>query len=99
SFCSGAEAETCEEFRKRYLDRLAYQPRATMAWIKQKLLEFPCATRVCVREGSCCRCDPDCVNGGTPCESCGTLMQFYVLFDDTFPCGIPPQHIVEDIQV
>ena len=60
-FCGGAEEESCEEFRKRYLERLAYQPRATMAWIKQKFLEFPCATRVCVREGSCCRCDPECI--------------------------------------
>jgi hypothetical protein len=24
-------------------------------------------------------------------------MEFYALFDDTFPCGIPPQHIVDDI--
>jgi hypothetical protein len=90
-FCGGADAETCEDFRKRYLERLAYQPRATMAWIQQKLLEFPCATRVCIREGACCQCDD-----GT-CETCGTQMQFYVLFDDVFPCGIPPQHVVDDI--
>jgi hypothetical protein len=24
-------------------------------------------------------------------------MQFYVLFDNVFPCGIPPSHIVEDM--
>jgi hypothetical protein len=24
-------------------------------------------------------------------------MEFYVLFDDTFPCGIPPANVVEDI--
>jgi len=24
-------------------------------------------------------------------------MEFYVLFDDAFPCGIPPQHLVDDI--
>ena len=24
-------------------------------------------------------------------------MQFYVFFDDIFPCGIPPQHIIDDI--
>ncbi|MGY2987721.1 baseplate J/gp47 family protein [Bradyrhizobium sp. USDA 4508] len=97
-FCGGAEAETCEQFRKRYLERLAYQPRATMAWIKQKLLEFPCATRVCVREGACCRCTPecgDCIDCG--CKNCGTRMEFYVLFDDIFPCGIPPVNVVHDI--
>jgi len=95
AFCGGSAEETCEEFRKRYLERLAYQPRATMAWIKQKFLEFPCATRVCVREGSCCRCDPDC--GDCGCKNCGTGMYFYVLFDDSFPCGIPPQNIVDDL--
>jgi len=95
TFCGGADAEDCEAFRKRYLERLAYQPKATMAWIQQKLLEFPCATRVCVREGSCCRCGGDCDDWG--CKNCGNMMQFYVLFDDTFPCGIPPQHIVDDI--
>ena len=98
-FCGGAEAETCEQFRKRYLERLAYQPRATQAWLKQVIMEFPCVTRVCVREGSCCRCEPtpnpDCT--GFNCKSCGTKMEFYALFDDTFPCGIPPQHIVDDI--
>ncbi|MBO4228388.1 baseplate J/gp47 family protein [Bradyrhizobium neotropicale] len=97
-FCGGADAESCEAFRKRYLERLAYQPRATMAWIKAKLLEFPCATRVCVREGTCCRCTPecsDCIECG--CKYCGTRMEFYVLFDDVFPCGIPPQNIVDDI--
>lgn len=95
SMCGGTEAESCEEFRKRYLERLAYQPKATMAWIKQKLMEFPCATRVCIREGSCCRCDPDC--GPCGCKNCGKGMQFYVLFDNVFPCGIPPQHIADDV--
>ena len=99
-FCGGKVAETCEEFRKRYLERLAYQPRATMAWIKQKLLEFPCATRVCVREGSCCRCTPECTDcTDCGCKNCGTKMEFYVLFSGVFPCGIPPQNIVDDITI
>ncbi|KRR21367.1 hypothetical protein CQ14_06875 [Bradyrhizobium lablabi] len=98
-FCGGAAAETCEQFRKRYLERLAYQPRATMAWIKQKLLEFPCATRVCVREGACCRCTPECTDcADCGCKNCGTRMEFYVLFNRVFPCGIPPQNVVADIQ-
>jgi len=95
TMCGGAEAEDCETFRKRYLERLAYQPRATMAWIQQKLMEWPCATRVCIREGSCCRCGAEC--GDCGCKNCGNMMQFYVLFDGVFPCGIPPQHIVDDI--
>ena len=95
-FCGGAEPESCEEFRKRYLDRLAYQPRATMAWIKQKILEFPCTTRVCVREGACCRCNAEC--GDCGCKNCGNRMEFYVLFNGVFPCGIPPANIAEDIQ-
>lgn len=94
-FCGGGNAEECEEFRKRYLDRLAYKPRATQAWLKEKLLEFPCATRVCVREGSCCRCNAEC--GECGCINCGNRLEFYVMFDDSFPCGIPPQHVVDDI--
>jgi len=96
-FCGGAVAETCEVFRQRYLRRLAYQPRATMAWIKEKILEFPCATRVCVREGECCRCSAEC--GECGCTNCGNCMFFYVLFDGVFPCGIPPQNVVDDITV
>lgn len=94
-FCGGADAEDCEAFRKRYLERLAYQPRATMAWIKQLIMEFPCVSRVCIREGACCRCDPEC--GDCGCKNCGNNMNFYALFDETFPCGIPPQHVVDDI--
>lgn len=93
-FCGGADAETCEDLRKRYLNRLAYQPHATQAWIKEKILEFPCATRVCVREGSCCRCTDDCTSG---CANCGNRMEFYVFFDGTFPCGIPPQNVLDDL--
>jgi uncharacterized phage protein gp47/JayE len=96
-FCGGQDEETCEEFRQRYLKRLTYKPKATMAWIQEKLLEFPCATRVCVREGACCRCEPECTDCG--CKNCGNRMEFYVFFDDTFPCGIPPANIVEDINI
>lgn len=94
-FCGGALAEDCEVFRKRYLDRLAYQPRATLAWLKQKILEFPCVTRVCTREGACCRCNAECSECG--CSNCGNRMELYALFDDVFPCGIPPQNVVDDI--
>jgi hypothetical protein len=95
SFCGGSAAEDCEQFRQRYLDRLAYHPTATMDWIKAKLLEYPCATRVCVREGACCKCSEEC--GDCGCKNCGNNLGFYVLFDG-FPCGIPPANVVEDIQ-
>lgn len=91
-FCGGALAETCEDLRKRFLNRLAYQPRATLAWIQEKLLEYPCVSRVCVREGSCY---DDCASG---CENCGDRLEFYVFFDGTFPCGIPPQNVLDDIE-
>jgi len=96
-FCGGAPPEDCEAFRKRYIDRLAYKPRPTMAWIKEEFLKFPCATRVCVREGSCCRCNPTCTECG--CANCGNRMEFYVFFDGSFPCGIPPVNIAEDIEL
>jgi baseplate J-like protein len=97
-FCGGMGEETCEQFRKRYLERLAYQPRATMEWIKQKFLEWPCATRVCVREGECCRCTPECPDcKSCGCDNCGNRMEFYVFFDGIFPCGIPPEAVTQDI--
>lgn len=95
SFCGGAAAEACEDFRKRYLDRLAYHPKATMAWLQQKILEFPCVTRVCVREGACCRCEAEC--GDCSCKNCGNRMELYALFENAFPCGIPPANVVEDL--
>lgn len=95
TLCGGAEAETCEAFRTRYLNRLAYKPRATSAWIQDKFMEYPCVTRVCTREGSCCRCDPQCGNCG--CLACGDRMEFYVFFDNSFPCGIAPVDVVEDL--
>lgn len=98
ALCGGTDAETCEAFRQRYVKRLQYKPRATAAWIEEKLLEFPCATRVCPREGSCCRCDEDCTNPNCGCSACGDKLQFYVMFDNSFPCGIPPSNIIADIQ-
>lgn len=94
--CGGSIAEDCEAFRKRYLERLAYHPKATMAWVKEKLMEWPCVSRVAVREGACCRCDPDCEDG-LGCTNCGNHIELYVLFDDVFPCGIAPQYLIDEI--
>jgi len=94
AYCGGSEAESCEAFRSRYLERKAYKPRATMAWLKEKLLEWPCVTRVFERAGNCC--EEICV-GGCDCNECGSKMEFYVLFDNTFECGIAPQCVIDDI--
>jgi hypothetical protein len=89
-FCGGEDAETCEQFRSRYLARKQFAPRATAAWIEQKLLEWPCVTRVCVRGGTCAVFTP----GGTACN--GDL-QYYVFMDNTFECGIPPRCVLDEI--
>ena len=96
-FCGGAEKEECEAFRTRYLARKQFAPRATASWMRQKLLEWPCATRVCERSGSCCipvttDCSDECVQGKKE-------FNFYVLFDGTFSCGLAPQSVVDEISL
>lgn len=97
-FCGGTEAEECEAFRERYIDRLAYAPRSTMAWLLEKIKDWPCVTRVAHRSGSCCE-----VTGepGTSCgcNACVNSLEFYPLFDATFDCGIPPACVIEDMNV
>ena len=94
TFCNGSDAESCEVFRQRYLQRIQYRPRATIQWIQDKLLEWPCATRAILRAGSCCLCD--CATEGCDgCQDCGgveckTRMNFYLMFDDSFDYGLPP---------
>lgn len=88
-FCGGEDAETCEQFRSRYLSRKQFAQRATASWIEQKLLEWPCVTRVCVRAGSCVDCTP-----GAPCTP---DLQYYVFMDNTFECGIPPKCVLDEI--
>jgi len=95
--CGGEPAEDCEAFRRRYLDRKTYQPRATATWLKNKILEWPCATRVLDRAGSCCGCGDDCLDPECKCVSCGDNMEFYVMFDNSFPCGIPPESVVAQL--
>jgi hypothetical protein len=108
SFCEGEDAETTESFRQRYLKRLQYQPRATLQWMQEKLLEWPCATRVILRQGNCCSsgCEQapqmgsavseECRDCG--CVDCGGKMHFYVLFDSSFPNGIAPQSVLTEIE-
>jgi hypothetical protein len=96
NFCGGAEEETCEQFRARYLAGMAYKPKATYAWIINKILEWPCVTRVAHRNGSCCTV-PEGPNPGCTCNSCTNKLEFYPLFDGTFDCGIPPACVIQEM--
>lgn len=93
-FCAGADAETCEQFRSRYLERLAYKTSYGIDWIKQKVLEWPCVSSVCVRDGSCCVITVD--NYGKKVR-CDEGVHLYALFDTTFPCGLAPECVTEEI--
>lgn len=101
-FCNGADAEECVAFRARYLRRLQYNPRATNSWIIDKLLEWPCATRALQRAGECCQCNDradqpsGCEDCG--CKDCGGKLEFYIMFDNTFDCGIAPSSVVAEIE-
>lgn len=95
SFCGGALEETCEQFRQRFLDRLAFRPKATQSWIIEKLMEWPCVTRVCERSGNCCDPNEDECCPDNCAENIGN--EFYILMDDTFECGVPPQCVVDEI--
>lgn len=83
SFCNGRDAESCEDFRARYLQRLAYKPVGKLDWVVEKLTEFPCLTRACLRNCDCCDPMPE--------------LQIYAFFDGTFPNGIPPVSVVTDL--
>lgn len=82
-FCGGGDAEDCEAFRRRYLERLAFRPQADLAWITEKAMEWPCLTRVCVRQ-----CDSCCDDG---------RWELFAFFDGAFENGIPPQAVVNDL--
>lgn len=108
SFCLGEDAEGTEAFRQRYLSRLKYQPRATLQWMQEKLLEWPCATRAVLRQGNCCTndCDPSGSVGGAAdqgcadcgCVDCGGKLHFYVMFDNSFENGIAPVTVIQEIE-
>lgn len=163
AFCDGAAAETLTAFRSRYLARLQFTPRSTDDFVKARLLDWPCVTRVFNRTANCCvnatsGCDcrqgETCVEFGTDptmgtvstfsdqdcsccggdigscgcsdgcdelvwnfnadftsgtferytsgrecdCSDCGGQLHYYVLFDDTFPDGIAPCSVLNEIQ-
>lgn len=105
--CGGCEEEGVEQLRQRYLSRIRYQPRARAEWLLGKALEWPCATRAILRAGSCCTCDCDSTgqvgSSGGDCEKCGCAecgggFDLYVMFDATFPNGIAPREVLDDVQ-
>ncbi len=96
SFSGGSAPEGCEAFRARYIARKQYQPRATQAWAIDQLMSWPGVTRVVPRAGNCCNCDDECEGCG--CKDCGGSLDFYVLFDTSFPCGVAPQNVLSEIQ-
>lgn len=108
SFCNGTDTEDAEAFRARYLRRLQHNPRATNQWIRDKVLEWPCVTRVITRAGTCCvlNCEPQGVTGASAdascedcgCAECGGAMQFYVMFDGSFDNGIAPSSVLFEIE-
>lgn len=94
-FCNGAEAETCEQFRSRYLDRMSYTPNFGLEKIKELVLDWPCVTSTCERAGSCCEPsdDPD----ASATYDCVRPIRLYAIFDGTFPCGLAPQCVVDEM--
>lgn len=86
-FCGGAVAETCEQFRSRYLDRIKYKPNLGLDLVKQEVLNWPCVTSVCERGGLCCN----------DVDECSRDIHLYAIFDDTFPCGMAPANIVDEM--
>lgn len=93
-FCDGAEAEGCEPFRARYLERLAYKRNYGIDWIKQKVLEWPCVTDVCERAGVCCDIPLEDYGKNVKCNA---EVKLYAIFDGTFPCGMAPECITDEI--
>lgn len=89
--CGGENKENCEQFRSRYLNRLQFKPQSILSWIKEKVLEWPCVTDVCESQGTCYETDEK----GNPV--CPDRLQLYVLFRNTFPCGIAPDCVVDDM--
>jgi uncharacterized phage protein gp47/JayE len=108
TFCNGSDSEECEIFRQRYLRRLQVQPRATNRWLQDKMLEWPCATRAITRGGNCltCNCEsPAPVTGSAngSCQDCGCVegggsMHFYLMFDNSFPNGIAPRSVLDEVE-
>lgn len=91
NFTGGQDAETCEQFRLRYLERLAYTPSLRLVNVENLILDLPGVTRVCLVEEGCLNA------ANTACtSSCNANIRgFYVFMDDTFENGIVPECVVD----
>lgn len=75
-FCGGNDPEKCEQFRTRVIARKKTPQNATLDWIVQQALLYPCVTRVLLRTcGTCC------ADG---------QLQLYAFMDKSFLHGIMP---------
>lgn len=75
-FCGGNDPETCEQFRARVILRKKTPQNATLAWLVEQALLYPCVTRVLQRTcGTCC------ADG---------QLQLYAFMDNSFTYGIAP---------
>lgn len=89
--CGGSKEETCEQLRSRYLERLQYSPTADLKWIMAKAAEWPCVTDVCEVGDACCELDDQ------NQKKYSNELYLYVLFRNTFPCGIAPNCVIDDM--
>lgn len=94
-FCGGSEAEECEPFRTRYLERMRYKPNFSLDQIKETLKTWPCVTGVCERLGTCCYDDD--VQDWQGGIACGRPIRLYALFDGIFPFGAAPQDQIHEL--
>jgi hypothetical protein len=93
-FCGGSDPEACESFRSRYLERKSFQPRAIESWLIGKIKEWPCVSNVFKRGGTCC--DPY-AEQTCGCQNCYNQLNFYPIFDGSFPCGLAPQCVIDEM--
>jgi hypothetical protein len=76
NFCGGYDAEGCEAFRARVINRKQFRPNATLERVIEDAKTYPCVTRVLQRTCS------DCCNNG--------VLQLYAFMDKSFANGIAP---------
>jgi len=80
-FTNGADAETMDQFRARFLARKTYLPQGNWQWMVETLNDWGGASRVCPKTTSC--------NTGR--------LEAYVMFDGVFPNGLAPDSVNRDL--
>lgn len=80
-FTNGADPETIDQFRARFLARKKYLPQGNWQWMVETLMDWGGVSRVCPKTTSC--------NTGR--------LEAYVMFDGTFPNGLAPDSVNQDL--